>query len=106
MSNKIIVIETTIDDKKQAEKISRVLVEEKLVACAQISSPIESVYTWQQKVCTEQEFRVVFKTLKELQTKVEARIKELHPYEVAEIVFFEKESSAEYFEWLKEECEN
>lgn len=104
MSDKLLVVETTVDDLVIAEKIAKQLLEVKLVACAQISSPISSFYVWDSKTCIEKEWRIVCKTTIELKNELEEKIKDIHPYDVAEIVYSVKECSAEYFSWVQSSC--
>ena len=62
------------------------LVDAKLVACAQVTGPITSFYRWQGKVESATEFTLSLKTTKELALDLEARLQELHPYELPEII--------------------
>ena len=77
---------TTIDTKEGAQKLARLLVEERLAACVQIIGPIESIYRWQGKIETAEEWQCVIKTKKDFYEKVEKFIKKHHPYEVPEIM--------------------
>jgi periplasmic divalent cation tolerance protein len=79
-----IAVLTSIDSLGQARAIANMLVERKLAACVQIS-PIESVYSWEGSVQTEDEYRVFAKTTEERYTDVEAAIRELHSYELPAI---------------------
>lgn len=105
MSSYIQVI-TTTDKQKDAVKISHTLVEEKLAACVQIIGPIISVYTWKDKIEQDEEWQCVIKTRTGLYPKLEARIREIHPYEVPEILAFPIEmGNADYFDWLVEQTQ-
>ncbi len=105
MSNRLLVVETTVDDLVIAEEIAEKLLEAKLVACAQISSPIRSFYVWDNKTCVEKEVRIVCKTTIRLKNVLEEKLKEIHPYDIAEIIYSEKECSSEFFNWVKKSCE-
>ncbi|MDI6722731.1 MAG: divalent-cation tolerance protein CutA [Candidatus Aenigmarchaeota archaeon] len=102
-----IQISTTTETKEQAQKIAKYLVAQKLVACVQISGPIESTYRWKGKVETAQEWLCLIKTRASLFGKVEAVIKKLHPYETPEIIAVPIiKGSKEYLNWLDKETEN
>ena len=79
------VLLTTLPGKEQAQSLARMLVEEKLAACAQLL-PIESFYRWEGKVQNEGEVLLLIKTRTALFDTVIARIKAAHPYTVPEIV--------------------
>ena len=100
---KFIMIYTTLPDKAITEKIAKILIEEKLIACANFFS-VESIYKWKNKLCEGKEFALIMKTRKDLYKKLEKKLKELHPYEVPAIVSYEiKEGSKDYLSWIKEE---
>ncbi len=100
---KFITIYTTLGDKAITEKIAKTLVNENLVACV-IFFPIESVYRWKGKLTRGREYALIMKTRKSLYSKVEKRLKELHPYEVPAIVSYEmKEGLESYLSWIKKE---
>lgn len=105
MDNKLLIVETTVTSLEIGEIITHELVGRRLVACGQISSPIKSVYIWQGEVCSEAEYRITYKTVPEKFGAIKQTIKELHPYEVPEIVSFLAEGSSEYQLWVKEVCD-
>ncbi|MEE9604645.1 MAG: divalent-cation tolerance protein CutA, partial [Candidatus Scalindua sp.] len=76
------VIFITTSSLDEAEKIGRALVEEKLVACSNIVSPIRSIYRWQGKICDDKEALIILKTKKKLFKQIEKRVKALHSYDV------------------------
>ncbi|MCK5425499.1 MAG: divalent-cation tolerance protein CutA, partial [Emcibacter sp.] len=71
----------TVPEKEEAVALSRILLQEKLVACANISGAMTSLYEWDDKICEEAEVALLLKTRKDLADKVTERIKELHPYD-------------------------
>ena len=98
-----IQITTTTETKEQAEKIAQYLVETKLAACVQITGPITSIYRWKGKVENAQEWLCLIKTQDDLYNKVEAAIKNLHPYETPEIIAMPiVKGSKEYLNWIDE----
>ena len=98
---KFIQVITTADSRKTLEKIADVLVEEKLAACAQITEKIKSVYKWKGKTEKADEYMCLIKTKASLYNAVEKKIKELHNYDVPEIIALPiVAGSAEYFDWI------
>lgn len=103
MTNHIVIYITT-GSTTEAKKIGRILVEEKLVACSNIISPIRSIYSWQGKICDEREALMVLKTKKKLFKQIVKRVEELHSYDVPEIIAMPIiEGSSKYLSWLNEE---
>jgi periplasmic divalent cation tolerance protein len=87
----------------EARKISRYLVQERLVACAQIIPWIESIYMWDNKLETAQECKITFKTRREYWDKIKQIIIENHSYEIPEIIYEPIEGgNAEYLAWIHE----
>ena len=100
----LIIISTTFENKKDGEKLSRSLLDEKLIACAQLSGPITSYYRWEGDVAASTEFILTMKTKEPLYEKVKTRLKEMHPYELPEIIVQAvPESSEEYMQWVEDE---
>lgn len=99
-----IVIYITTGSVNEAKKIGRVLVEEKLVACSNIISPIRSIYSWQGKICDDKEVLMILKTRKNLFKQIAKRVETLHSYDVPEIIAMPIiEGSSKYLSWLNEE---
>jgi periplasmic divalent cation tolerance protein len=81
-----IVVFVTCGSEQQALAIGRVLVEERLAACANLLQPIRSLYRWEGKLCDETEWLLVAKTRVSLFGPLEGRVKSLHSYTVPEII--------------------
>lgn len=77
---------STFPDPELARSIARKLVEENLVACANIVPQIESIYRWQGNLEQGQEVLVLFKTTDERFEALRDRLVALHPYEVPELI--------------------
>lgn len=85
----------------EARKVCRYLVQERLVACAQITPWIESIYLWNGLLETTQESKITLKSHRSLFEEVKRIIKENCSYQVPEITFTPIEGgNAEYFDWL------
>jgi periplasmic divalent cation tolerance protein len=98
----LLVVVTTVGQLDDARRIARALVEQRLVACAQISE-IESCYRWQGQVCEEREYRLQLKTLATHYAAVEAAILALHPFALPAIHAVPvAQASAAYADWVAE----
>jgi periplasmic divalent cation tolerance protein len=101
-----IQVVTTTEHRADAEAIARALVEERLAACVQIVGPITSIYRWQDKIETAQEWQCWAKSRRVLYDRIEAVIRRLHPYQVPEILAIAVlAGSADYLAWLEAETE-
>jgi len=94
---------TTFSDEEKARETADVLVKERLAACCQILGPMTSIYTWKGNIEKEKEYIVFIKTKKVLYEEVEKRIKELHTYEVPEIIAVPIVNGLnDYLKWIDE----
>ncbi len=101
--NEYIQISTTTNNKKDAEIIARKLVELRLAACVQITGPIKSIYLWKDVIETEEEWLCLIKTVDALYEKIENAIRDVHPYEVPEIIAVPVvKGSSDYLSWIQE----
>jgi periplasmic divalent cation tolerance protein len=95
---------TTTEHREDAERIAQSLVEQRLAACVQIVGPISSTYRWQDAIETAEEWQCWAKTRRELYGQVEQAIRQLHPYEVPEILAIPVLAGSEsYLAWLDAE---
>ena len=102
MAEPIIVI-VTCGSQEESARIARALVEEHLAACANIVSPVRSIYRWEGKLWDETEWLMIIKTQRGRFAELEKRVKSLHSYSVPEIVAVSiLEGSAAYLKWLEE----
>lgn len=79
-------VTTTMDAREAADALAQSAVNARVAACAQVVGPINSTFWWEDKVETEQEWYVVFKTTAERYSALEQYIREHHSYDVPEIV--------------------
>ncbi|MBF0096056.1 MAG: divalent-cation tolerance protein CutA [Magnetococcales bacterium] len=82
----MILIWSTLPKEEMALQLGQQLVEEQLVACAHLLPAGRSVYRWQGALQQEVEWTLLLKTRESLYSQVERRLRELHPYEVPEIM--------------------
>lgn len=95
------VVLITAASQEEAQKIARTMVEERLFACANIIFPIQSIYHWQGKICDDKEALILAKTKMGLFPSVIKRVKELHSYQVPEVLFLQvTEGSGDYLNWV------
>ena len=95
-----LLVVTTVASRDHARALARAMVERRLAACAQIT-PIESFYRWQGQIENEAEYRVLFKTRDALYARLEAAIRERHPYALPAIhAIATTQAHAPYAEWV------
>lgn len=88
-------------DAQVADRLARTLVAERLAACVQCLSGLRSTYRWQGEVEQSDEVLLLIKTTSDRLDALVARIAELHPYELPEVIAVEAVGgSAPYLEWL------
>lgn len=98
-----IVVFVTAKDKQEAQKIARRLVEDKLIACANIVDGVKSVFWWQGKTDEADETLLIMKSEKRFFKKIAAAVKALHSYDLPEVIALPiVEGSADYLKWMKE----
>lgn len=98
------LIYCTTTDIAEAHQISHKLIEEKLVACVNIIPLIESIYRWEGEIESTKESVLFIKTVDENVTKTIQRIKELHSYDVPEILVLDLiDGLPEYFDYVRKE---
>jgi periplasmic divalent cation tolerance protein len=96
-------LHVTAPNAEKAAALARALVDERLCACVNIVPGVRSVYRYEDKIWDEPEVLCVMKTRPALFERVCARIVELHPYEVPEILAFNvADGSPAYLAWLLE----
>ena len=90
-------------NENEAGRIARALVEEKLAACVNIVGPVRSTYRWRGAIEQASEFMLVIKAPMRSFSKVERKVRELHSYEVPEIVAVTLAAGSKpYVAWLAE----
>jgi periplasmic divalent cation tolerance protein len=97
------VILVTAGSRSQAEMLARSLVSAKLAACVTLL-PVQSVYTWREEIHQEEEWQLMIKSKLDRFTELEAKIRELHSYEVPEIIALPiLQGSYSYLQWISQQ---
>lgn len=100
MTDKIVVL-VTAGNRREAKKIARRLVEERLAACVNITLSVESVYRWKGKVTEDREYLLLIKSSRELFQEIQAAVRKLHSYTTPEIICLPiVDGSADYLDWI------
>ncbi len=98
-----LVVFTTFATEDDAARVTRQLVEERLIACANLLSGARSIYRWQAEVKDTREVVVLMKTRKQDWTALLSRLHDLHPYDTPECVAVRIAAGApKYMAWLEE----
>ena len=100
-----LLVLTTVATREQALALGREMVERRLAACAQVSA-IDSVYRWKDAVEQEAEFRLLLKTRACIYARLEAALRERHPYELPAIhAIATARADAAYAAWVRDSCD-
>jgi periplasmic divalent cation tolerance protein len=101
MTDKVLVL-VTCGSRKEARKIARALVGQRLAACvSEIGVPVASTYRWKGKIESANEFLLLIKTTKKRFAAVRDAVRELHSYEVPEIIALPiGAGSRDYLGWI------
>jgi periplasmic divalent cation tolerance protein len=97
-----VVVLTTTANPDEADRLARILVEERLVACVTLVPSVRSIYRWQGAVETAAETLLLLKTSSELVLALQTRLSALHSYETPEFLVLNVDlGSAGYLDWLQ-----
>ena len=99
-----LLVITNCPDEEVANRIALALVEEQLAACVNLLPRVQSVYRWQGAIESASEVPLLIKTTAGRYTELEAAIRELHPYDVPEIIALPiAQGLPAYLDWLAAE---
>ena len=102
--SRIVSVYAIFADADEARRIARIVVEERLAACANILGPCHSIYRWQGAVEEATEVTAIFKTGADSAEALTARIATLHSYDVPAVVVWPIEHSLDsYRDWVVNE---
>lgn len=98
-----IVVLITAPSKEVGKQIARALLEQELAACVNIISSIDSIYTWEGKICNDEEVLLVVKSRAELfENQLVPAVQAIHPYRVPEIIALPiKMGAKSYLDWIE-----
>ncbi len=96
-----VVVVTTVGTEEEANSLAEELVGRRHAACVNVLPIRRSVYRWKGKLCEDSEFLLLIKSLEESYPAIEAAIRELHSYELPEILCFDvRQGEARFLKWL------
>jgi len=102
--NEILLVFTNLPDRAAAERIADALVTEGVAACVNVLAECGSVYRWQGKVEHASEVPLLIKTTRAAYPRLESALRELHPYELPEIIALPVSAGLpEYLNWVAEQ---
>lgn len=95
---------STCPDAETATRIARTLIEERLAACVNRVAGVASTYRWQGAIHDDHEVLLLIKTTRERFDALRARLVELHPFELPELIALDMtDGYAPYLEWIGNE---
>jgi len=102
LASTVSIVLTTLGADADAAAIARTLIDERLAACVNILPPMISIYRWQGKVEQDREQQIVIKTASARVADLQARLRQLHPYELPEFLVLDATGSEAYLAWVGE----
>ena len=100
MTDAVIVL-VTVPNAEVADKLGEALVGERLAACVNVVEGVRSIYRWKGAIERDEELLCVCKTTRAALERLRARVVELHPYEVPEVIALPIEAGhAPYLAWI------
>ena len=107
MQTDCVIVWTTIGSETDGRALAATLVGERLAACVNVLPEMESTYRWKGAVEAERERQLVMKTTATRVPALEARVRELHPYELPEFIVLPIiAGSAPYLAWIRDSTAN
>lgn len=101
---KYLLVMTTVPDSEVGQIIAEKIIDERLAACVTLQAPAQSLYWWQGKISQNLENTLIIKTKKEVYTALEEKIRQIHPYDVPEIIALPIFSgNPDYLDWIENE---
>ncbi|HJO02166.1 MAG: divalent-cation tolerance protein CutA [Candidatus Woesearchaeota archaeon] len=97
----MIIVYITCKDEQEAVKISKHLLNKRIIACSNIH-PIRSMYWWNKKIEDEKEFALIAKTKEKNYKNIKEEVKKLHSYDVPCILKIDAGANENYAKWVNE----
>ncbi len=102
-----IVVLVTVGSEQEAESIATALLEERLAACVNVTSPVRSLYHWEGRIADDREWQLIIKTQERLFEALAARVRALHSYDVPEIIALPVlAGTTDYVDWIQNETKS
>ncbi|CDW79550.1 divalent ion tolerance protein [Stylonychia lemnae] len=113
--SEVIIVYVTVPSQEKAEELGSLLVEKKLIACANIIPGLTSIYSWKNEICVnhleyqtiqqkDKEFLIMMKTRKNVFQELVNTVKANHPYECPEVISVNIQDAYQpYYNWVLEE---
>ena len=95
----VLVLITTESNKKNALRVAKLLLQNKLAACVSIKQ-IFSIYAWDDEIAETKEFEITIKSKPEFTESLVDFLHEISTYDVPQIIYKNYESEIKYYEWL------
>ncbi len=103
MASEVVIVLTTWPEDRNVAAFAETLVAERLAACVNVFAEMQSTYRWKGSIERDRERQVVIKTAAGRIEALKARIAELHPYEVPELLVVKvDDGGSAYLEWVEE----
>ena len=100
----VLIVFVTVSSQEEGERIGSSLVESKLAACVNVLPQVSSIFSWQGKIEKDGEIMLLIKTTSERMDDLAAKIKEMHSYDVPEILAVPVfAGSRDYIDWVHQE---
>jgi periplasmic divalent cation tolerance protein len=100
------IVLTTMPDDDRADELARTLIAERLAACVNVHGPMVSTYRWKETVEQATERQLVIKTTRDRLAALQQRLRDLHPYELPELIVIPIDDGSEaYLRWLSQETQ-
>lgn len=107
MKKDVLIVFCTVPDDDTGRSLARVLVKEELAACCNIVPGLTSIYRWEGKIEEDSEHLLLIKTNRRTFPSLEKRLKELHPYDVPEIIAVNvEEGNHDYIKWVNDNVQS
>jgi len=102
-----IVVLVTVPEAREADVLAEALLSDKLAACVNIIGGVRSLFLWKGKKDSAEECLLVAKTSQRLFEDFRKKVRELHSYDVPEIIALPiVRCDSDYFEWMTDELTN
>lgn len=99
-----ILVMSNLPDRETASRLAEKLIDTRAAACVNLLAPCRSIYHWQGKTESAEEIPMLVKTTEARYAEVERLIRELHPYELPEIICVPVSGGLpEYLQWIQDE---